>query len=66
MSDNAPGPLGPTHLVDINKSLADIKAAKEQAELATRAGIDVTAEIKSLDDSEQKLTQIKQVYFPGQ
>lgn len=66
MSDELNSPLPPEKLGEINQALMDIKEAKRQAELAKRAGIDVNAELSSLEDSEKKLTQIKQVYFPGQ
>jgi hypothetical protein len=58
-------PLNDSHLANIKKSLEIANSALQAAEMAERAGIDVTAQKQSLQDSIQKLLQIKQVYFPN-
>lgn len=60
-------------LPEINKSLADLDTAEKELELARRAGLFNTPSGKQLQDMVQQvndartsLTNIKQVYFPGQ
>jgi hypothetical protein len=53
------------HLIQVNNALDNIRLAQNEIDLAKRAGIDVTAQQKQLDDSKSKLLQFKQVYFPG-
>lgn len=61
-----PNPLGQEDLKQINLGLEHIKSGKAQAELAQRAGIDVSQHVAQLNDNEAKLRAIKQVYFPGE
>jgi hypothetical protein len=58
-------PLTDDHLQQINDALAAAAIAYKQLDLATLAGLDVTAQRASLDASTATLRQIKQVYFPG-
>lgn len=58
-------PLTIAHLEQIRNALDICRNGKAQIELAKRAGIDVTELEKTLTDAENKLRQIKQVYFPG-
>ncbi len=58
-------PLGAEHLGIIDKALEDIKVGVDQADLAARAGLDVVSQLKQLDEYQQKLLKLKQVYFPG-
>lgn len=58
-------PLTNAHLDQIKKSLLVADAALAQADLAERAGIDVSAQKAQLLDSKQKLLQVKNVYFPN-
>lgn len=60
-----PHPLTEQHLVDINNALDGIKKARAAIALAQRAGINVDAQSRSADDTEQQLLKIKQVYFPN-
>lgn len=57
--------LNPETLPKINEALDKIKQAKYEADLATRAGFDLTTQQKALDDAEARLKQIKSVYYPG-
>lgn len=58
--------LSPDTLPQINDALSKIQAAKVAADMATRAGFNVEAQTKALQDAETRLNQIKQVYYPGQ
>lgn len=59
-------PLTIDHLNQIRNALDAVQAAKNQIELAKRAGLDVTQLEEINNANETKLRQIKQVYFPGQ
>lgn len=59
-------PLSGEDLGRINTALSNVDKGLAQAELAQRAGIDVSGQIQQLKDTQAKLLQIKQVYFPGQ
>lgn len=59
-------PLTPDHLAQIKNALDAAKQAQYQIELAKRAGIDVASLEQTNNENIAKLTQIKQVYFPGQ
>ena len=59
-------PLTPDHLNQIKNALDAAKQAQYQIDLAKRAGIDVSSLEATNNDNIAKLTQIKQVYFPGQ
>lgn len=58
-------PLTEQHYQDIKNGLEAINKAKAQIALAKRAGLDVTAQEAAANDTERKLLQIKQVYFPN-
>lgn len=58
-------PLTESHLMDINKALAQLDTAFKQIALAKQAGIDVAAQEAMATDARTKLLQLKQVYFPG-
>lgn len=60
-----PNPLQQEHLDKINNALAAAEAGMQAIELAKRAGIDVSAQEKQLQDSITRLKSIKQVYFPN-
>lgn len=60
------GPLTQQHLDQIKNALDIIALAKQQAEMATRAGVDIGTSLQQLNDTQAKLLQIKNVYFPGQ
>jgi hypothetical protein len=66
MSTTPGSPLTAAHLDQIRNALDVINVAKQQIALAERAGIDVAAQKAQLADSESKLLQLKNVYFPGQ
>ncbi len=66
MSADLLTPLGPEDLTKIESALAQIGKAELAGEMAQRAGIDVTDQVKRLDEVKSKLLRIKQVYFPGQ
>jgi hypothetical protein len=59
-------PLTPDHLAQLKNALDNAKQAQYQAELAKRAGIDVSALEETNNANIAKLRQILQVYFPGQ
>ncbi len=56
--------LSQQDLANINDGLQAVKNGLYQADMAKRAGIDVAQETIELNDLQQKLTQLKQVYFP--
>ena len=58
-------PLTEDHLLKLNEGLEAVARGLRQAELASRAGIDVASQKRSLEESRDKILQIKQVYFPG-
>lgn len=58
-------PLTEQHLEAINAGLATAAVARKAIDLATRAGVDVSAARAKLDADEARLRQIKQVYFPN-
>ena len=62
---NPTSPLTETHLLEINKGLEAVKNARNQINMAKRAGLDVAAQEAANNDLERKLLQLKQVYFPG-
>lgn len=66
MSSPTVGPLTIEHLSQLRNAQDIIRNAKDQIELAKRAGIDVSAQEQQIADTETKLAKIKQVYFPGQ
>jgi len=73
MSSNNPfaatppgSPLTADHLLRINQMLQNVQFAQQQIDLATAAGIDVSARQSQLNDSRDQLMKLKQVYFPGQ
>lgn len=59
-------PLGDAELKRIKDSIGQLDEAQVQADLATRAGIDVSDQKKTITDTRQKLMRIKQVYFPNE
>jgi hypothetical protein len=66
MSTVIKDPLGPEHLAQIKNALAIIDATQSQINKAKQAGLDMTQQQASIDDSRQKLLAVKQVYFPNQ
>lgn len=66
MAANPASPLTAAHLAQINQGLDLVKQARNQIELAKRAGIDVSQVEDINNQNETKLRQLKQVYFPGQ
>lgn len=62
---NGDHPLTESHLQEIQRGLDNIKLAQRQIQLAKMAGIDVSAAEAQALEAQAKLTQIKQVYFPG-
>ncbi len=56
--------LSQQDLANINDGLQAVKNGLYQADMAKRAGLDVEKETTELNDLQQKLTQLKQVYFP--
>lgn len=59
-------PLGDAELKRIKESIGQLDEAQIQADLATRAGIDVAEQKKTIADTKQKLMRIRQVYFPNE
>ena len=49
----------------IDKALSAIADAKREMAKAKSAGIDVSVQEASINESESKLLAIKRVYFPG-
>lgn len=58
-------PLTGADLARINAALAQAQVGLKQAELAQRAGLDVSGQTAQLQQTISQLTAIKQVYFPG-
>jgi hypothetical protein len=58
-------PLTEQHLQEINGGLDKIRSAQRQIQLAKMAGIDVSSLEAQAADAQEKLTKLKQVYFPG-
>lgn len=59
-------PLDDSHLSQIRSMEPVIERARAQIELAKRAGIPVDEHAKQLVENADKLSRIKQVYFPGE
>jgi len=57
--------LSQSDLLDIKNALVEINNGLSQAELAKRAGINVDESVKGLLEYQDKLSKIKQVYFPN-
>lgn len=51
--------------MQINNGLAALQTARDQIKLAQRAGLNVDAQQKAVDDTEQQLRRIKATYFPN-
>lgn len=66
MSPQPGSPLTLEHLAQIKNALDQAKQAQVQIDLAKRAGIDVSQAEELNNKNIAQLTQIKQVYFPGQ
>ena len=62
---NVSSPITDQHLTAINEAIAQSQAALKEAELAKRAGFDMTAQVAQLNAGIEKLQQIKHVYFPN-
>lgn len=58
-------PLTDADLEKINKGLELIEQARMQARMARAANIDPGVTDAQLNEQEQRLRAIKQVYFPG-
>lgn len=58
-------PLTDQDLTDLNKALDDSKDADELIEMAQRAGLDVEAFRGRNREARERLTRIKQTFFPG-
>lgn len=60
------GPFKPADLVDLKSNLAKLDQAELELERAVRAGIDMTGQRTQLRELREKLTKVRQAYFPGQ
>lgn len=58
-------PLNQRSLSDINKALAALAEAYKQIDAAEQAGIDVAEQKAVHDYYQERLTAIKQTYFPS-
>jgi hypothetical protein len=58
-------PLDESHYQEIMRGLAAVADGLSQVQKARLAGIDLSAVEQELRDAQQKLTQVKNVYFPG-
>jgi hypothetical protein len=58
-------PLTDDHLAQMNAALDQIETFRPHVEKAKRAGLDVDALLKQMTDTEAKLKNVKQHYFPG-
>ena len=58
-------PLTDQDLTDLNKALDDSRDADELIEMAQRAGLDVKVFQTRNREAREKLTRIKQTFFPG-
>lgn len=58
-------PLSEEHLQDLNRGIAQAEEGLRQVALAKRAGFDMTQQEADLRATQDKLRQIKQVYFPN-
>lgn len=65
MAEETQGPLGESDLVEMTKRLADLTRAEHEIDRAIRAGVDVGDAKAQAAELRQKLTRIKQTYFPG-
>lgn len=63
--DKLKNPLDDSHLAEINDALAVLVETRKAIDKAKRAGIDMTSQEIAAKDAEDKLRQIKQVYFPN-
>jgi hypothetical protein len=63
---NPNNPLTIQHLDQIKLALRALDQAESAAELAQAAGIEVTAQLQTIQDQRTQLLKIKNVYFPGQ
>lgn len=57
--------IGPEHLNTINAAIEQSNAALNEIALAKRAGFNMDAQEKAIQDGLVKLRQIKSVYFPN-
>ena len=62
---NASSLITDQHLTAINAAIAQSREALKEAELAKRAGFDMTTQVEQLNAGIAKLQQIKHVYFPN-
>lgn len=65
-TSEVPNPLTLADLGKINDAISTAQVGLKQAEMAQRAGIDVTHHQTELKKSLDQLVALKQVYFPGQ
>lgn len=55
----------PETLAKIDEAIVKGEAALKEADLAERAGIDVSSQVTQIKDGLAKLRQIKNTYFPN-
>lgn len=58
-------PLTEEHLAQLNEALVKVATARKAIDLATRANINVATQKAAIDDLEDKVKLLKQVYFPN-
>jgi hypothetical protein len=58
-------PLDESHYQEIMRGLAAVTDGLNQVQKAKLAGIDLSAVEQELRAAQEKLTQIRNVYFPG-
>jgi hypothetical protein len=58
-------PLNEAHYQQIQDGLEAARVGLIQAEMAQRAGLDVSADLARINASRDQLLKLKQVYFPN-
>jgi len=66
MADIPDSPLTQAHFEQLKNALDIVGRTERQIELAKRAGVDLGDTPAQLADVKTKLSNIRQVYFPGQ
>lgn len=61
-----PGPLTPDDLAELKKRLEELDEAERLIEQSVRAGIDMSNQQKQARELRDRLTRMKQAFFPGQ
>lgn len=62
---DAPGLLTEDHYQQIKNALDVIELVKPEVDKASRAGINVDDQRRTIADVEKRLLALKNVYFPG-